>query len=76
MRLVWGPHSSSRAKGLDISNVLVFATDEESKELAESVGLAAYFDKRVSREETISATYTGNLWKKETMAFEIVILNR
>ena len=39
---------SSKAKGLDISNVLVFATDEETKELAESVGLAAYFDKRVS----------------------------
>ena len=39
---------SARARGLDISNVLVFATDEETKELAEGVGLAAYFDKRVS----------------------------
>lgn len=39
---------STRARGFDISNVLVFATDEETKELAESVGLAAYFDKRVS----------------------------
>lgn len=39
---------SARARGLDISNILVFATDEETKELAEGVGLTAYFDKRVS----------------------------
>lgn len=37
---------SAKAKGIDISNVLVFATDEETKELAESAGLNAYFEKR------------------------------
>ena len=39
---------STHARGLDISNILVFATDQETKELAESVGLAAYYDERVS----------------------------
>ena len=39
---------NARSRGLDTSNVLVFATDQESKELAESVGLATYFDHRVS----------------------------
>lgn len=36
---------SSRARGLDLSPVLVFATDEETKELAEGLGLTAFFDK-------------------------------
>ena len=35
---------SARARGLDISNVLLFATDIETKELAESLGLNAYYD--------------------------------
>lgn len=35
-----------RARGLDISSVLVFATDQETKDLAESVGLNVYFDER------------------------------
>jgi hypothetical protein len=39
---------SAKTKGLDVSNVLVFATDKETKELAEAVGLSAYYDKRVS----------------------------
>ena len=39
---------STLARGLDISNILVFATDEETKQLAESVGLATYYDERVS----------------------------
>jgi hypothetical protein len=37
---------AARARGLDVSNVLVFATDQETKDLAESVGLTAFFDKR------------------------------
>ena len=37
---------AAKSKGLDISSVLVFATDEETRELAESVGLNVYFDKR------------------------------
>jgi hypothetical protein len=39
---------SSRACGFDISNVLVFATDRETLELAQSLGLNAYFDEKVS----------------------------
>lgn len=38
---------SSRARGFDISNVLVFATDRETLELAQSLGLNAYFDEKV-----------------------------
>ena len=34
---------SARTRGLDTTNVLVFATDRETKELAESVGLNTYF---------------------------------
>jgi hypothetical protein len=33
---------ASRTRGLDVSRVLVFATDEETKNLAESVGLTAF----------------------------------
>jgi len=36
---------SARARGFDLSNVLVFATDIETKELAESLGINAFFDK-------------------------------
>ena len=38
---------SSRARGLDLSQVLVFATDMETKELAEGLGLLAFYDKKV-----------------------------
>jgi hypothetical protein len=38
---------SSQAKGVDISSLLVFATDEETKELAEAMGLAVFFDQKV-----------------------------
>jgi hypothetical protein len=38
---------SAKARGHDISNILVFATDQETLDLAESVGLTAYFDQRV-----------------------------
>jgi hypothetical protein len=33
---------ASRSRGLDITNVLVFATDNETKDLAESVGLSVF----------------------------------
>lgn len=36
----------AKGKGLDTSMVLVFATDQETKDLAESVGLKVYFDER------------------------------
>jgi hypothetical protein len=38
---------SAKARGFDISNILVFATDQETLDLAQSIGLAAYFDQRV-----------------------------
>jgi hypothetical protein len=39
---------SARARNVDISSVLVFATDPETKEVAEGLGLTAYYDERVS----------------------------
>lgn len=36
---------SARARGFDLSNVLVFATDEDTKELAKSIGVHAFYDK-------------------------------
>ena len=41
---------SSRARGLDLSHVLVFATDVETKELAEGLGLVAFYDHLVCNE--------------------------
>jgi len=40
---------NARAKSLDISNILVFPTDEGTKELAEGLGLATFYDKGVRR---------------------------
>lgn len=39
---------SATSRNMDISNVIVFTTDTETKELAEGLGLAAYYDHRVS----------------------------
>jgi hypothetical protein len=38
---------SSRARGFNITSVLVFATDEETKELAEGLGMNVFFDEKV-----------------------------
>jgi hypothetical protein len=38
---------SAHARKIDISSVLVFATDPETKEIAEGLGLTAYYDERV-----------------------------
>ena len=38
---------SAKAKGFDISNVLLFATDLETLELARGLGVTAYYDKWV-----------------------------
>lgn len=37
---------NAKAKGLDVSNVLVFPTDQETKDLAESMGLATFHDEK------------------------------
>ena len=39
---------NAKAKGLDVSNVLVFPTDKETKDLAEGLGLATFYDEKVS----------------------------
>ena len=38
---------SSRAKGLDLSNVLLFPTDIETKELAEGLGLTTFYEEKL-----------------------------
>ena len=38
---------AAKSRGLDISSILIFATDEETKELAEGIGLTVFFDKTV-----------------------------
>jgi hypothetical protein len=39
---------AAKSRNLDISSILVFATDPETKELAEALGLTAFYDERVS----------------------------
>lgn len=39
---------NAHAKGHDLSNVLVFPTDQSTKELAEGLGLATFYDEKVS----------------------------
>jgi len=43
---------SSRARGLDISSLLVFATDQETKDLAEGLGVTVFFDQTVRGKQT------------------------
>lgn len=38
---------SSRAKGFDLSNVLLFPTDVETKELAEGLGLTTFYEEKL-----------------------------
>lgn len=38
---------SSRAKGFDLSNVLVFPTDVETKELADGMGLTTFYEEKL-----------------------------
>jgi len=37
---------AAKSRNLDISSIIVFATDPETKALAEGLGLSAYYDKR------------------------------
>ena len=39
---------SSRSRGIDLGHVLVFPTDKETLELAEGLGLATFYDEKVS----------------------------
>mmetsp|Transcript_445 Transcript_445/g.650 ORF Transcript_445/g.650 Transcript_445/m.650 type:complete len:392 (-) Transcript_445:828-2003(-) len=38
---------SAKARGFDLSNVLVFVTDTKTREIVEGLGLAAFFDEKV-----------------------------
>jgi hypothetical protein len=39
---------AAKSRGMDTSSILVFATDEETKALAQHLGLTAFYDERVS----------------------------
>jgi len=43
---------AARSRNLDISSIIVFATDTETKELAEGLGLTAFYDKWVRKHKT------------------------
>jgi hypothetical protein len=38
---------STRARGISTKNILIFATDEETKAIAENMGLTAFYDEQV-----------------------------
>ena len=40
---------SSRSKGFELGNLLVFPTDKFSKDIAEGMGVATYYSEEVSR---------------------------
>ena len=39
---------SAQARGFNLDHVLVFPTDKETKDLAEGLGLATFYDEKVS----------------------------
>ena len=41
----------ARARGIDLSHILVFATDAETRQLAEGLGLNAYYEEKVGFSE-------------------------
>lgn len=49
---------SARSRKLNLSSLLVFATDLETKELAETLGLTAFYDERVSIIPTLYRCFT------------------
>lgn len=52
---------NAHSRGFDISNVLVFPTDEESRKLAEGLGLAYYYDEiNLGHMPEKEATYYGD----------------
>ena len=48
---------TAKERGLDLNNVLVFPTDRQTKEISEGLGLATYYDARVS---TLDHLYSYN----------------
>lgn len=57
---------SARARGLDTSQVLLFATDLQTKKLAESVGIATLFDENVRVVAPIPMRFSA--WKPQPIS--------
>ena len=53
---------SARSRGLDVSQALLFATDAETKELGESLGIRTFYDEKASKilEEMKGNAIDGN----------------
>ena len=45
---------AAKSRGLDLSAVLVFATDKETKDLAEGLGLVAFYDETVRIRDSVT----------------------
>lgn len=69
---------SARARNLDLSSVLVFATDEETKELVEGLGLTVFYNKlNFGHLPSTAAGFFGdetfvNLMKAKVMCLQMV----
>ncbi|KAL3905403.1 MAG: hypothetical protein SGILL_009691, partial [Bacillariaceae sp.] len=61
---------NAKAKGLDLSRVIVFATDEYTKEMAEGLGLHVFYNEAVfgSMPETAARSYGDRSFVKMMMA--------
>lgn len=51
---------SCRARGLDTSQILVFATDEATRDLAEGMGVTAFFDEKVGKTDSWKMINAGD----------------
>jgi hypothetical protein len=60
----------ARAKGLDLSKLLMFATDKETYALAQKLGIAAYYDEKIFANMPTSAAnnYGDRIFAKMMMA--------
>lgn len=61
---------AAKSRNLDLSPVLVFATDVETKELAEGLGLTAFFDETVRPSDgkySVACIYGGTLFVELTI---------
>lgn len=65
---------SARARKIDISSVLVFATDPETKELADGLGLTAFYDERVSICTGSFSCEEGRTHKMEVCTYGIIFI--
>jgi hypothetical protein len=63
---------SARSKGLDTSRILLFATDIETKELAEAMGIASFYDEKVSSLRLTSPFYRNILRRRVSNVVRIL----